>query len=77
MYSGNVRFQLISTSEVRALPFGIAAESSVHYFIPSEVSALPLGVAVEQSVHYFWDYFSFFLSSGSHTFLSEGVFIWF
>ena len=41
-------------------------------FGPSKVRALPLGVAAEQSVHYFWDYFSF-LSSGSHTFLLEGV----
>jgi hypothetical protein len=38
---------------VRALPLGVAAELSVHYFGPSGVRALPLGVAAEQSVHYF------------------------
>ena len=43
------------------------------YVGPDEVRALPLGVAGERSVHYFWDYFSFFLLSGSNTFLPEGV----
>ena len=61
---------------MRALPLGVAAERSVHYFCdyfgPSGVRALPLGVAEERSVHYICDYFSFFFSP-PHTFLPEGV----
>ena len=54
--------QQIGLSRVRALPLGVAAERSVHYFWdyfgPSRVRALPLGVAAERSVHYIWYYWS-------------------
>ena len=53
----------VGPSGVRALPLGVAAERSVHYFWdysgPSGVRALPLGVAAKRSVHYICDYFSF------------------
>ena len=42
----------IGPSRVCALPLGVAAERSVHYFGPSGVCALPLHVAVEGSVHF-------------------------
>ena len=42
---------------MHALPLGVAAERSVHYFWDyfgaSEVCALPLGIVAERSVHYF------------------------
>jgi hypothetical protein len=70
-------FGTIGTSKVCALPLGIAAERSIHYFWDYfgqiEVRVLPLGIAAESSVYYFWDYFStFFLLSGYPTFSPEG-----
>ena len=56
-------FGIIGTSKVRALPLGVEAERSVHYFGDyfgqSEMKVLPLGIAAECSVQYFCDLFNF------------------